>query len=83
MTNQIEAAVYDSAKVVTLDLSHVSEIDSGTADVIKNNLNFVKKNGRDAVILYANVSPEKFLKVWIGTLDLVERSAIVNEFVTI
>lgn len=54
LTNQIEAAVYESAKVVTLDLSHISEIDSGTADVIKNNLNFVKKNGRDAVILYAN-----------------------------
>lgn len=39
-------------------MAHVSEIDSGTADAIKNTLVFVRKSGRDAVIIGANVSDD-------------------------
>lgn len=56
LSNRIEAAVSQSCKIVTLDLGQISEIDSGTADFIKNSLNFVKKSGADAAILNANVS---------------------------
>ena len=62
LSNRIEAAVSQSCKIVTLDLGQISEIDSGTADVIKNSLNFVKKSGADAAILNANVSFSYFQK---------------------
>jgi len=52
----VEKALAESNKVINLDLAHVSEIDSGSADAIKNTLNFVQKSNRDAIILNANVS---------------------------